>query len=313
LQYDNQDIKIKFKQRIENSFKIKNCSCAFKENIEMSKRKITFVMPFFIFIILLGCYEGKKGNIAQQSANQDWVNEAFDTWQVIGEGTEFLTIKIDLPQKLSTQIKLYALILDEGGYPLRKVSGYTYDPQLEGKNHLWFYFFLYDPRPRSSISNKSKYIKFIYMEEDDAILEKEAEYIKTWGAEEKAKIFDLPAPPDEIDGYIILKDYSFFASDDFREPDGYYVEGKIVGGDGHWSYFVVQSGIKGEKEESEVILPVDRGWIELATGKTHSMPEAVAPSPPYVKGWWDGKGYFHPDPLIVHGLNKLDNKKPVFF
>ncbi len=306
MQYDNQDIKIKFKQRIKNSLKIKNCCCAFKENIEMSKRKITIILPFFIFMLLLGCYEGKKGNITQQSANQNWISEAFDTWQVIGEGTEFLTIKIDLPQKLSTQIKLYALILDEGGYPLRKVSGYAYDPQLEGRNHFWFYFFLYDSGPRSSLSNESRYIKFIVLEKDDVMTEKVVEYKKTWGAKKKAEIFDLPAPADEIEGYIILKDYTFLARGDFREPDGYHVVGKIVGGDGHWSHFIAQSGIKGEEEEPEVILPVDRGWLELSTGKTHSMPEAVAPSPPYVTGWWDGKGYFHPEPLIVYGLNKLD-------
>jgi hypothetical protein len=279
----------------------------------MSRRKIIIVLPFFIFIFLLGCYEGKKENITQQSVNQNWISEAFDTWQVIGEGTEFLTIKIDLPQKLSIPIKLYALILDENGYPLRKVSGYTYDPQLEGRSHLWFYFFLYGPGPRSSLYNESKYIKFIYVEEDYVIKEKEVEYKKTWGAEEKAEIFDLPAPPEKISGYIILKDYTFLAKGDFRKPDGYYVEGEIIGDDGRWSYFVTQSGIKGAEEEPELILPVDRGWLELATGQTHSMPEAITPSPPYVKGWWDGKGCFHPDPLIVYGLNKLNDKKPVFF
>lgn len=269
-------------------------------------------LPLF-FLLSINCHSRYDEEIKPQVLDVSKLGEAFDTWQIIGEGTEFLTVKIDLPQELSPEVQLYALVLDEEGYPLRKVSGFTYNPQLEGRNHLWFYFLLYEPGPRSSLYNESKYIKFIYVEEDDVMTEKEVEYKKTWGAEEKAEIFDLPAPPDEIDGYITLKDYAFLAKDDFREPDGYYVEGKIVGSDGRWSHFIAQSGIKGEEEQLEVILPVDRGWLELATGQTHSMPEAVAPSPPYVTGWWDGKGYFHPDPLIVYGLNKLDNKKPVLF
>jgi len=254
------------------------------------------------FLLLICCHSKRTENVAGQIIDESQMTEAFNTWQVIGEGTEFLTVKIDLPQNLSPDVQFYALILDEEGYPLRKVSGYTYDPQLEGKNHLWFYFFLYAPGQRPSFSNKSGYIKFILMKADNMVMEKIVKYEKSWGEKDRAEIFDLPSPPDQIPGYIVLKDYTFLAKGDFRKPEGYYVEGKIEGSDGHWSHFAASSGIQGKEEEPEYILPVDQGWLELATGKTHSMPEAVAPIPPYVNGWWDGKGYFHPDPLIVYGL-----------
>lgn len=270
----------------------------------MKKTSACFLGLFMIFVFLAhsGCGSKTKEKETLSPADQERLSESFKGWEIIGEGTNFLTVKIDLPQNLQPEHKIYALVLDEDGYPLTKVSGYTHDPQLEGRNHLWFYFFLYAPGKWPVSLSKSGYIKFIVAQEESTVLEKDVEHRKSWGSEEKAEIYDLPAPPDEIQGYLVLKDYTFLARDDYRKPEGYYVEGKIVGKDGEWTHFVALSDIQGQEEEPEIRLETDRGWLELATGKSHSMPEAIAPAPPYVQGWWDGKGYFHPDPVRVFGL-----------
>lgn len=272
----------------------------------MRKTSTRFLGLFMIFVFLAysGCSSKTKEAEPLSLTDQEQLAEAFKRLEIIGEGTNFLTVKIDLPLTLPPGHKIYALILDEDGYPVPKVGGYTHDPQLEGRNHLWFYFFLYAPGEWPASLNKSGFIKFIVDMEEDTVLEKDVEHRKTWGSEEKAKTYDLPAPPDEIPGFLILKDYTFLARDDFRTPEGYYVEGKIIGKDGEWTHFVAQSDIQGQEEEPEIRLETDRGWLELRTGKSHSMPEAIAPTPPYVQGWWDGKGYFHPDPVRVFGLKR---------
>jgi len=269
--------------------------------IKLSRTHLMFLL--LVFLILIGCSPEKSREVASSSIDESQMIKAFEGLEIIGEGTHFLTAKIDLTQTLSPEFKIYALVLDEDGYALPKVSGYTHDPQLEGKNHLWFYFFMYAPGHLPRSWEKSGYIRFIVATEDSTVLEKDIEHRKNWGAEE-VKIFDLPSPPDEIPGCIVLKDYTFLARDDYRKPEGYYVEGKIVGRDGEWTHFVALSDIQGQEEEPEIRLETDRGWLELAEGKSHSMPEAIAPAPPYVQGWWDGKGHFHPDPVRVLGLKR---------
>lgn len=269
----------------------------------MRKTSTRFLSLFMLFVFLAysGCSSKTKEEETLSLADKEQLAGAFEGLEIIGEGTNFLTAKIDLTQTLSPGFKIYALVLDEDGYALPKVSGYTYDPQLEGRNHLWFYFFLYEPGYLPRSWEKSGFIRFIVAKEDSTVFEIDVEHRKNWGAEE-VKIFDLPSPPDEIPGCIVLKDYTFLAWDDYRKPEGYYVEGKIIGKDGEWTHFVALSDIQGQEEEPEIKLETDRGWLELTTGKSHSMPEAIAPAPPYVQGWWDGKGYFHPDPVRVFGL-----------
>jgi hypothetical protein len=269
----------------------------------MRKTSTCFLSLFMLFVFLAysGCSSKTKEAETFSPAHKEQLAEAFEGLEIIGEGTNFLTAKIDLAQTLSPGFKIYALVLDEDGYPMPKVSGYTHDPQLEGRDHLWFYFFLYAPGKWPAFLSKSGFIRFIVAKEDSILLEKDVGYRKTWGAEE-VKIFDQPSPPDEIPGCIVLKDYTFLAQDDYRKPEGYYVEGKIIGQNGEWIHFMALSGIQGQEEEPEIKLETDRGWLELTTGKSHSMPEAITPAPPYVQGWWDGKGYFHPDPVRVFGL-----------
>ncbi len=269
----------------------------------MRKKSRRFLLLFLplVFFILLKCNPEKSQEAAPASFDENQMVQAFEGLEIIGEGTNFLTAKIVLPQALSSELKISAVTLDEDGYPMSKLSGYTHNPQLEEKNHLWFYFFLYAPGPLPQSWGKSGYIKFIVANKEGTVLEKVVEHRKAWSAEE-VRIFDRPSPPDEIPGYIVLKDYTFLARDDYRKPEGYYVEGKVVGQNGEWTHFVALSDIQGQEAEPEIKLETDRGWLELTTGKSHSMPEAVAPISPYVKGWWDGKGCFHPEPARVYGL-----------
>ena len=278
----------------------------------MSKKSISFLFIFLLLVFLLfrSCQSKKTGEVVLPSIDKNQMSIAFEKFQVIGEGRNFLTVMINLPQTLPPGYQIYALILDEQEHPLIKVSGYTYDPQLEGRNHIWFYFFLYAPGnyihvlPLDSVLGKhaSKYIKFMVAKGNNVVMEKVVKYHEFWGDEKSSLIADLPSPPDQIPGYLVLSDYTFLAKGDFRKPGGYYVEGKIEGSNGQWTHFVTLSEIQGEKHVPEYIISADQGWLELRTGKTHSMKEAISPRPPYVEGWWDGKGYFHPRPVKVHGL-----------
>ncbi len=229
------------------------------------------------------------------------IEEAFDTWQVIGEGSAFLTLKLDFDRGVAREGSVTALALDGRGAPLRQVTGWAVRPDPPAPpGHLWLFLVLYAPQEIPEAARQSELLGLGYTDETGALIEKRVPYAKTWYARQKAKISDLPAPPDEIEGVLVLKDYTFLARGDARKPDGYYVAGKIVGGGGRWAHLEVTSGISGEEPLPEVVVETGRGWLELSSGATHGMQEAVAPAPPYVTGWWDGKGYFHPDPLRVH-------------
>ena len=254
--------------------------------------------------LVLSCAQ-VKSNGADRLTSSDKIRfgSAFKTMQIIGEGTDFLTVKCDIARSLSDRFNLYALVLDHDMHPLRKVSGYTFDPGIKDKNHLWFFFFLYEPGKIFHSSIKSQYIKFSVVKKQKIEMEHMVRSSKIWGSRDKARIFDLPSPPDQIPGNLLLKDYRFLAEGDIRKPQGYYVKGAVIGRKGRWTHFTAASDILG-KEDSAIknILPVDIGWLELKTGSSHSMKDAVSPVEPYVKGWWDGKGYFHPRPIKIFDL-----------
>lgn len=228
---------------------------------------------------------------------------AFEKLQIIGEGTEFLTIKCDISRSLLNRFNLYALVLDRDMQPLRKISGYSVNPKIKGKQHFWFYFLRYQPGNLFHSTTQSRYIKFTVVAGKTIKMEHVVKSPKVWGSKEKVKIFDLPSPPDITPGYLILKDYTFLAKGDIRKPGGYYVAGDVIGRLGRWTHFMATSNVLGRNDlVQQNILPTDQGWLELMTGATHSMKEAVSPMEPYVNGWWDAKGYFHPSSLKVHGL-----------
>ena len=193
-----------------------------RENLKHS----LFIVLSVSFLFFAGCRAKSTEEDVFHVINVDELTEAFEKYEIIGEGSHFLTVKIDLPQTLPSSFQAYAVILDEDGYPLPKVSGYTHDPRLKGKNHLWFHFFIYAPGDWPRFLSESGHIQFIVTKGDDVMVEKVVAHRKSWGGEDKAKIFDLPSPPDEIPGYMILKDYTFLAKDDYRKPQGYYVEGR---------------------------------------------------------------------------------------
>ena len=278
------------------------------QKLTQFKRNSEFIRIFLLVVFLTGLFFScalfeDHGAGKFTYSDKDRFISAFKTYQIIGEGTDFLTLKCDIIRSLSDKFNLYALVLDEDMQPLQKVSGYTFDPGIQDKNHLWFFFFIYEPGKIFHSSMKSQYIKFIVVKKQKIEMVHVVRSPKIWGSRDKAKIFDLPSPPDQIPGYLFLKDYRFLAEGDIRKPQGYYVKGAIIGRKGRWTQFKAASDILGEEDSViENILPVDIGWLELKNGSSHSMKDAVSPLEPYVKGWWDGKGYFHPRPIKIFDL-----------
>jgi hypothetical protein len=251
---------------------------------------------------------GKSVKTVPVSLDLERLSKELERVGEMGNGRNYLTIMVDLPQRLPDEYKLFALVLDRDRAPIRKISGFMFDPELKGKNHVWFYFFLYAPGmrrhelPRGAFPGaySGDYIKFILQKGNETVLEKVVERYDEWGSEKTPLIVNIPMPPPEIPGYLELKDYTFFAKGDYRKPAGYYVEGTLVGhNNGAWMYFTPTSDILGQEPEPEVKLPTSRGWMELSNGRTHQMMDGAAPVKPYVNGWWDGKGYFHPEPVKV--------------
>jgi hypothetical protein len=141
---------------------------------------------------------------------------------------------------------------------------------------------------------ESHHLRFTLADEKQRI-ERTFAHMKTWESN-NSRIFDGPLPPDVISGLLILCDYVFWADGDPRKPAGPYVSARIHRSGGRRHRVEVVSDIKDVDEHPEIRIETARGWLELATGRSHSTQEAVTPASPYVEGWWDGKSCFHPDP-----------------
>ncbi|MCU0285424.1 MAG: hypothetical protein MUF15_03390 [Acidobacteria bacterium] len=283
--------------------------------MKLQKLVYFFILPVLIFFIFIPL-EGRMNETQKTKANEpakfdiEALEKSLDGVADIGAGRNFLTLMANLPQRLPNDYRLFALALDKDEVPIRKISSFMYDPEIKDKNHIWFYFFLFvpggqrhelrrEPLPPSGHNYVGDYLKFILVKGNETVMEKIIPRFDEWGNDTTPLFLDIPAPPQEIPGYLELRDYTFFAQDDYRKPEGYFIEGKIIGGAGSWNYFEPTSGILGQEPEPKVKLVTSQGWIELKTGKTHQQNEAVAPISPYVNGWWDGKGFFHPDPLKI--------------
>lgn len=284
-----------------------------------TKSMVWFFVSIGIFFFLFSAgqcrlHAGVSVKNTPGSPDLQWLDTALERVGDIGSGRNYLTLLVDLPRRLPDGYELFALVLDRDRMPIRKISGFMYDPELKGKNHLWFYFFFYAPGtpgtpgmrrrelPRGAFPGAyaGDSIKFILKKGNETVMEKVVERYDEWGSEKVPLIVNIPMPPAEIPGYLELKDYTFFAKGDYRKPEGYFVEGTIVGhNNGAWMYFVPTSDIQGQEPEPEVKLPTSQGWLELSNGRTHQMMEAITPVKPYVNGWWDGKGYFHPQPVKI--------------
>ena len=171
------------------------------------KRLLEFIPVCLMILLLTGqltscaLFEGHGADKFTYS-DKDRFIRAVKTFQIIGEGTDFLTVKCDVVRSLSDRFDLHALVLDQNRHPLRAVSGYTFDPKLKDKNHLWFFFFLYEPRKIFHSSITSQYIKFFVVKKERIEMEQVVRSSKTWGAKDSTKIFDLPSPPDQIPGVL---------------------------------------------------------------------------------------------------------------
>lgn len=273
---------------------------------------VSLVLFFSLFTIVQCSLIGAEVKTEPLPLDMKSLEQALDQVVDIGLGRNFLTLMVELPQHLPDDYKLLALALDRDKVPIRKVTGYTFDPEIKGKNQIWFYFVLFIPggprhelRPVASMPGINvtnypmDYVQFILLKGNEAVMKKDVRRYDEFGNERSPLFVDMPTPHPEINGYLELKDYTFYAKNDYRKPDGYFIEGQIIGGGGTWNFFVPKSDIQGQEPEPQVKLPSAQGWLELRTGRTHQAMEAIAPQKPYVTGWWDGKGYFHPQPVKV--------------
>lgn len=263
----------------------------------------------FVIAVWVGLAAGcafDRGNpvgLPEYDASVDF-KQIFEAPQIIGEGADFLTLKCDVPSELVRQFDIYALAIDESGYPLRKVSSYTHAPMLAGRDHLWFFFLLYDPVGSTAGRQKSHHVEFIVVREDTVIFRQRARLKKQWGSPESRRIYDLPAPPDNIEGYLVIGDYTFLAVGDYRKPTGAFLKGRLLGSQGRWLRFRPCEPLSGaEPQPDTMAFEMDRGWIELTNGAAYSISAAKTPVEPYIEGWWDAKGWFHPQPFVIRGID----------
>jgi len=273
----------------------------------MSKQchfSVSVVLFFSTLVSLSGCKGFTANTNSEVQAATDFlfrterIEQAFANWQSIGEGSAFLTAQITLSPQQAEDAQVSALILDEDGMPLRHVTGFPIRSQAAPTDHLWFQFLLYAPQPLPLMLRKSAFIEFQFSNPPNLEIKRRVPFRKVWDAQRENRIYDRPIPDDEINGVMVLRDYTFLADGDPRQPSGLFVEGAILGDEGRWNSFLPMSAVKGNDVGSDQALETDRGWLELSTGSTHSMQEAVAPQSPYVEGWWDGKGMFHAAPML---------------
>jgi hypothetical protein len=221
----------------------------------------------------------------------------FDRWQIIGEGVDFLVVRIDCPGSCPAVQNLSALALDADGLPVRRITGFPRQPQPARDGAVWFFFVLFDPYGSPAYLRQSRHLRFTLLDKGRKI-ERTVDHAKTWRSEDR-RVIDGPLPPEVVSGRLVLCDYVFLADGDPRHPKGTYVSVRLHRSAERRHPIEVVSDLKGADEPPEIRIETDRGWLELATGRRHSMQEAVAPLPPYVEGWWDGKGCFHPEPRIL--------------
>jgi hypothetical protein len=219
-------------------------------------------------------------------------------WQIIGEGTGFLAVQVECPQGCASLDEYSAAALDAGGLPVRRITAFPRRPEPAREDVVWFFFVLFDPTHTPPHLRESRQLRFS-LRGEGRVVERTVDYAKTWGFEGAARIFDAPLPPEAISGTLVLCDFVFLAQGDPRPPVGPHVSVLLHGAQGSWNRIEAVSGVLDAAAPPELRLEADRGWLELATGRSHSMREAIAPARPYIDGWWDGKGCFHPDPPTI--------------
>jgi hypothetical protein len=265
-------------------------------------KKLGYLMWAIAFVpALTSCYSGR---IAENKLRTAEVEAAFRSFKVEGVGPDFLTVRIDTPGKNfgEAEDRFFVQILDPAEEPLRHVTGFVVKSEQEGKPCLLAYSVLFDPREDPGREIRSEFIQLIWGKGKLVQLRLRLPLKKVWGeAEGEETAIRPPLPPDRISGSLALGDYTFLAAGDIRATEGFYVEGAIVGNGGRWTRFDPSSdNILGNEQPPQQVLQITRGWLELETGKTHAMQEAISPSPPYINGWWDRDGHFYPEPVRIY-------------
>lgn len=265
------------------------------------KRSSILVCALALMLALTSCYSSK---IAEDKLRTQEVAAAFKGFKVIGQGPAFLTVRIDAPGRNfgATEDKFYVQILDASEEPLEKVTSFMVKSEHEGKTCFFGYSVLFLPNDSPTREINSEFIQLIWGKGKLVQLRLRLPYKKVWGAAEGEETTEQAGmPPERISGSLTLGAYTFFAAGDIRAPQGFYVEGAILGTDGRFTRFEPSSdNILGNEQPPQQVLQIRRGWLELTTGRTHQMQEAIPPSPPYVNGWWDRDGYFYPEPVRIY-------------
>ena len=229
--------------------------------------------------------------------------KALERWQIIGEGTDFLTVMVPVAPGDGAW-SLTGAIADESGRPLTHVTALSWRQDETPPGHTWLSFVLYAPAMLPSALRTSHLIELTFEfsgEGGDEDISHIVEYRKVWG-ERPATVYDAPVPPSRIPGVMQLSDYTFKAADASHAARGPLVSGEIIGTDGGWNRFrLLEPTVLNKRNLSveERGLVVEQGWLELATGRSYPMQAGRAPIAPYIAGWWDGKGVFHPEGEVV--------------
>ena len=257
-------------------------------------------IPLLCMILLvIGCAPG--GSSAPAAAMT--LETSLLQWQVIGEGSDFLTLMVPVPAAEADHLTLKGVVLYEQDRPIRHVSAIAITSEHAPIGHKWLSFVVYAPAGVPEALRTSSVIELTLQSTRSQVQRAyRFPYAKIWGATGQPEIYDPPVPPQDIAGVLQLHDYTFVGSGHGRKAQGPTVSGYISGRDGRWWRFTPTStAIQGEAVSSAALMLMhDRGWMELSDGQTHSDREARGPRPPYVRGWWDGKGVFYPEGAIVH-------------
>jgi len=218
-------------------------------------------------------------------------------YQVLGQGPDFLTLAVTAPIDPPADWRWFILALDETSRPLDKITGFSAPAPGPG-GRILFHLVLFAPRPWWQAEPlQSAAIQFVVRSGDAPVFQQILPYQKAWGGTDNPMAAPAYVPPPVLEGSLMIRDYTFRAKGDLRAPAGFHFLGRISGAAGHWTQFEPQSGLLGEEPVPEGSQAVRRGWLELRTGQAHAMQEAVSPQPPYLEGWWDAEGHFHPDTL----------------
>jgi len=98
-----------------------------------------------------------------------------------------------------------------------------------------------------------------------------------------------------VPGWMSLSDGTFHTEAEDFPPSGYYVKGVRR----PWDAFHPRSAILGMARSKAPSETRCEAWLELDDGSIHPAQEAMAPRPPYVRGYVDEAGRFHPDPVEI--------------